>query len=503
MSPRSPAESAEVLRQHNFRMLVLVSALVIFALASFVGAAPARAVDVGRYGKIKLVAPSQKPRGLVVLFSSARGISTADNADANAIAKDGAFVAEVSSRDYLRNLEKKHEDCHEMVYDAEWLSRQIQRQRHFPNYLSPVLAGIGEGGTLAELNLVQAPSATIAGAVSLDPAETVTTRKPFCSEVTTKKLRHGYRYGPPKKLQGKWTVGLTPGVRKADREYIMKLNSEGAPFDLREIAKGITPGDALRSLIEPYLATIPAPVPAKLPAPQDISGLPLAILPAEHRSKLMVVEISGDGGWRDIDQALAEDFQRMGVPVVGVDSLRYFWSKKTPAETANMVAAVVETFMARWHADKVALVGYSFGADVMPFVYNRLPQSVRDHVVIVSLLGFSKTADFQISVRDWLGEPPGPDALPVLAEADKIPSNVMQCFYGENEEDTACPTLQKRGVETYRRNGGHHFDGNYGALADLIAAGIKQRTGITVSAKMATEVPCARPRDDKLTCLRQ
>ncbi len=464
-------------------MFVLVSALLIFALAMLLGAPPAGAADAGRYGSIKLVSPNEKPRGLIVLFSGRNGISSAADADAEAIAKDGAFVAEVSSRDYVKNLEKAREDCHEMVYDAEWLSRQIQRERRFPNYLTPIVAGIGEGGTLAELNLVEAPSATLAGAVSLDPAETIRTRKPFCSDVTTTKVNHGYRYGAPKKLQGKWTVGLTPHASKADREYIKRLQREGAPPDLHEIAKGVSPGAALRSLIEPYLATLPPPLPARLPAPQDISGLPLAILPVDHPSKLMVIEISGDGGWRDIDKTLAEDLKRMGVPVVGVDSLRYFWSKKTPSEMANMVAALIQTFMTRWHADKVALVGYSFGADVMPFVYNRLPQSIRDQIVIVSLLGFSKTADFEISVRDWLGEPPGPDARPVLAEADKIPARMMQCFYGENEGDTACPAQQKRGVETYRRSGGHHFDGNYDALAALIVAGIKHRTGITAGSK--------------------
>jgi type IV secretory pathway VirJ component len=483
MSPHSRAGSAAVLGQHDFGMFGLVSALVIFALASFVSVPPARAVDAGRYGNIRLVAPSQKPRGLVVLFSSRSGISSADQDNAEAIAKDGAFVAEVSSRDYLRNLEKAHEDCHTMVYDAEWLSRQIQRERHFPNYLTPIVAGAGEGGTLAELNLIEAPSATLAGAVSLDPSETVATRKPFCSDVKTTRLGRDYRYGAQKKLMGKWTVGLTPRAGKADREYILKLRREGAPLDLHEIAQHISAADALRSLIEPYLAKVPPPVPAKLPEPQDISGLPLAVLPVDRPSSLMVIEISGDGGWRDIDKALADDFQRMGIPVVGVDSLRYFWSKKTPAETAKMVAALIETFMAKWHADKVALVGYSFGADVMPFIYNRLPQNLRDHVVIVSLLGFSKTADFEISVRDWLGEPPGPDALPVLAEADKVPARLMQCIYGENESDTACPAQQMRGVETYRRSGGHHFDGNYDALADLIVMGIKQRTGLAISSK--------------------
>ncbi len=88
-----------------------------------------------------------------------------------------------------------------------------------------------------------------------------------------------------------------------------------------------------------------------------------------------------------------------------------FLEQKTPQQTADVVAALIRTFMTKWHADKVALVGYSFGADVMPFAYNLLPPSLRDHVVLISLLGLSKSADFEISVRGWLGEPPGPDAF--------------------------------------------------------------------------------------------
>jgi type IV secretory pathway VirJ component len=121
----------------------------------------------------------------------------------------------------------------------------------------------------------------------------------------------------------------------------------------------------------------------------------------------------------------------------------------------------------------LALIGYSFGADVIPFAYNRLPAS--DHVVLIALLGLSKSADFEISVRGWLGEPPGPDALPVLPQATKIPPQLIQCFYGQRETDTACPQLAQLGAETFRRNGAHHYDGNYRALADAILAGFKKR----------------------------
>lgn len=449
---------------------------LLVGVVCFFCARAAQAFDVGRYSDVKIAEAKGPPNGVVIFFSSGKKLSRADEDAAQALANGGALVVEVDTVDYLNRLDKINEKCHELVYDAEWASRQLQRERGFPNYLTPIVAGIGQGGTVAEMTLVQAPSATVAGAVSLDPSEAIASRRPICSNLSTTVRGKRIQYGTPKKLPGFWTVGLTRGVHKGDRNYVIKLREDRAPIDLHFIPRAMTTGEALRSLIEPHLV-IPKPAVSRIPKLEDISGLPLAELPVEHASRLMAVMLSGDGGWRDLDKTVAEDLQREGVPVVGFDSLRYFWSRKTPEQTANAVTAVMETFMARWHADKVALVGYSFGADVIPFVYNRLPQDLKTHVALIALLGLSKSADFEISVGGWLGEPPGPGAMPVLPEAGKVPAQLMQCFYGQDETDTACPNLEQRGVETFGRNGGHHFDRNYAAVVQLILAGFIRRAG--------------------------
>ena len=462
-------------------MTGLHCAIAFIAAAFCLCASTAHAFEPGRYGSVKLAEPTGEARGVVIYFSSRKGLSKTDDTAAQAIAKSGALVAEIDSREYLSRLDKLKEKCHWLVYDTELLTRQLERERRLPTYLTPIVAGVGEGGTLAELNLVQAPAVTIAGAVSIDPAEIIASRWPICSDLPTTARRGGYRYGAPKKLPGFWVVGLTHHARRADREYIMKLRHEGAPIDLHEMPPSMATGDALRSLIEPHLAKL-GPVATKIPTNTsptvDISALPLTELPVDQPSKLMAILLSGDGGWRDLDKTIAEDLQQQGIPVVGFDTLRYFWSKKTPQQTADVVAALIQTFMTKWHADKVALIGYSFGADVMPFAYNLLPPSLRSHVVQISLLGLSKSADFEISVRGWLGEPPGSDALPVLPQATKIPPHLIQCFYGQDETDTACPQLAQLGAETFRRNGAHHYDGNYGALADVILAGFKRRATV-------------------------
>lgn len=471
-------------------MIGLRCAIIFNAAAFCLCASIAHAFEPGRYGSVKLAEPAGEARGVVIYFSGRKGLSKTDDTAAQAIAKGGALVAEIDSRKYLSRLDQLTEKCHWLVYDSELLTRQLERERRLPTYLTPIVAGVGEGGTLAELNLVQAPAVTIAGAVSIDPAEIISRRLPICSDLPTTPRRGGFSYGAPKKLPGFWIVGLTRQVRRTDREHMMKLRREGAPVDLQEIPPGVATSDALRSFIEPHLAKA-GPAVAKILTHTtpivDISALPLAELPVDHPSKLMAVLLSGDGGWRDLDKTIAEDLQQQGVPVVGLDTLRYFWRKKTPQQTADVVAALIQTFMTKWHADKVALVGYSFGADVMPFAYNLLPPSLRDHVVLISLLGLSKSADFEISVRGWLGEPPGSDALLVLPQATKIPPHLIQCFYGQDETDTACPQLAQLGAEAFRRNGAHHYDGNYQALANAILAGFKRRASVTLKSDSASD----------------
>jgi pimeloyl-ACP methyl ester carboxylesterase len=139
---------------------------------------------------------------------------------------------------------------------------------------------------------------------------------------------------------------------------------------------GDNDSQSLAALIEPHLESADV---------QGLASIPLVELPSDHPSRLLAVVMSGDGGWRDIDKTLAERLQHDGVSVVGWDSLRYFWRKKTPERTAEDLAAVIQSYRAKWGADKVALVGYSFGADVLPAAYALLPALIKRQVAQVSM----------------------------------------------------------------------------------------------------------------------
>ena len=106
---------------------------------------------------------------------------------------------------------------------------------------------------------------------------------------------------------------------------------------------------------------------------------------------------------------------------------------------------------------------------------NRLPPSERATIRQISLLGLVKLAPFEFHVTEWLGVGGDRGARPVLPEIAKLDPALVQCFYGAAEEDTACTASEFDRAERIKTGGGHHFDGDYAALAEKIMAGAKRR----------------------------
>jgi type IV secretory pathway VirJ component len=403
-------------------------------------------VSGGRYGNVAVTKPIGAMRGFAVLFSADKHWRPADQKRADALAQHGALVVGVDTERYATNLaavKKDKETCHKLYSDAEALSHQLERQQGASEYFAPIAIGSGEGALIAQHMLSQAPANTMAGAVSLDPAATLDARFAPCP--ADPKLSRGTG------LPGFFEQGTT--AKDASATSSPSANAD----DVATIV----------ALTAPHLRV-------QTESEEDISDLPLVELPAAQPTDMLAVVISGDGGWRDLDKTVAEALQRQGVSVIGWDALRYFWSEKTPAQTSHDLARVLKTYASRWHAQHIALVGYSFGADVMPFAYNRLPDTLRAKVSYMSLLGFAPDADFQVRVTGWLGMPASDKALKVRPELAKVPPSIVQCIYGADEKDTLCPALANTGIDIVKTNGSHHFDGDYNALAGKIIEGWKK-----------------------------
>jgi type IV secretory pathway VirJ component len=415
-------------------------------------------------------------------------------------------------------LAATRESCHPLVGDAENISHQLQRERRSTGYFSPVLAGAGQGGTLAAHALAEAPSNTLAGGLAVDPDAALDPRFKPCPPDPTLSRGSGLPGfydiamigGESNAKPGaettrttarttahtttRTTAGKTLGKASGETAGRTGAKGEGKPSAalpasgaLRRFAAGTTEADMMLALIEPHLgrANPGEGVQANGAIDKDgnLADLPLIELPAAHPNGLMAVVVSGDGGWRDLDKTIAETLQKKGVSVIGWDSLRYFWRAKTPQQTSRDLARILNTYGARWQVRQVALIGYSFGADILPFAYNRLPPTLRERVSAMALLGFAPNADFQIRVTGWLGLPASDSAIPVAPEIARVPPALIQCFYGQDETDTACPRLAGTAAKVVRTAGGHHFDHDYGQLAADILGHWQRHTSAAAASR--------------------
>ncbi|WP_287497978.1 AcvB/VirJ family lysyl-phosphatidylglycerol hydrolase [Pandoraea sp. CB10b_02] len=384
----------------------------------------ARKIDGGRFGKLRIASVDGPVAGVTLLFSSAEGWTERNRDIARELADRGILTVGIDSRRYLANLSKEKADCQYLPADAEFVSQQLQRDLSTPIYHTPVVAGFGIGGRIAQVIRDQAAANTVKGAVVSSTDAEPQLPVALCD-------------------------APAPGVNLEGPEFVDRL----PPDDTRAFVDTIR----RRASEQPDEATQP-----------NFSTLPLIELPASGASGRLAVVMSGDGGWRDLDKEISEHLRSDGVSVVGWDSLRYFWTEKTPDQTAGALKQVLDHYANMWHTPKITLIGYSFGANVLPFAYNRLPDRLKAKVDQLVLLAPEPSADFQIRVSGWLGLHQETLAKNVREQIATLPTKNVQCFYGAEESQSLCPSLLDTLAEVVRTDGGHHFDGNYRAIEQKI-----------------------------------
>ena len=191
---------------------------------------------------------------------------------------------------------------------------------------------------------------------------------------------------------------------------------------------------------------------------KDDFGLPLIAYPAENpASKRLLIMLSGDGGWLDFNDQLANHFAKRGFNVIGFNSRTYFWDQKTPEQTAADMTLLISQYVKQYKANRIYLCGYSFGADVLPFIYNRLPRQMKAKVVALELLSPFASSDFMIHTTDLLNLSSDNKPYKVGPElaSVKIP---VYCFYGEKEDPKALAGIKKRNFFLRQVAGDHHYE---------------------------------------------
>lgn len=420
-------------------------------------------------GKVEVFRPNGNPRGLVIMLSDAKGWTATDAIVANRLSDAGALVTGVSTPAFLHALDQQ-KGCVNANYAVIDLARDIQHRLKLPSYMKPVLMGRGVGASLAYATLAAGPDGAYRGVVTTGFTPTLPNKAHWCKSGTlalsAQPRGHiGWRIAPAKSLPSTW-ITLESSSRSTSLAPFLAAGRGGR---LNPIDPARDPATQLASAAIPFLTPIRPPqhlAQRDIPLPDD---LPITLVtdPAAPRSDMMAVLYSGDGGWVGLDKDVAAQLAKAGVPVVGIDSLSYFWSARNPAGAAADLDAIIRGYSSHWRRPKVMLVGYSFGADVLPYIYARLPQQTRERVPAMALMGLSPNADFQFHLSSWINVE-SDDSYPTIPAITRLRGLPMLCVKGQAETDSACPSIPKGVAQVVTVPGGHHFDRNAPLLARLI-----------------------------------
>jgi type IV secretory pathway VirJ component len=426
------------------------------------------------FGTVHLIHPDEPATGLLIYVAGAKGWNPATDGTARALADLGYLVAGVEPGGLAPAGASGA--CRDLGADLSRLADWMRERAELPAASLPILLGEAEGASLVYAALAQSPAQRFHAALTLDFCPASPVELPLCPGVTGNAplLRDG-RLQPAQRVETTWFALSTdrgpscpgdPAAAFIARVDNARLVSTGTGSTTAPPGDGWM--DQLTALAQWLDPRIPNQVGADAAA-KDIAGLPLTEVRAEDEDPgTFAVMLSGDGGWAALDRGVSAALAAHGIATVGWDSLGYYWKARSPDEAGRDLARVLRHYLNAWGKARVVLIGYSFGADVLPFLANRLPPDLRASVILVGLLGASPTAAFEFHLSDWVSDAPTGSTWPVLPELRRLGWTKRLCIYGADEDDSLCPSLTGAGVQVTKVPGDHHFNEDYAGVADLI-----------------------------------
>ncbi len=461
-------------------MTKIITTLIIllFMLTSHAHAADIKETtdNFGPFGTLHIYKQSDQPKSVVLFISGDGGWNLGVIDMAKSLAELDSMVVGIDITHYIKQLNASSEKCNYSAANFEALSQYLQKKYKFQQYKPPVLVGYSSGATLVYATLAQSPPNTFAGGISMGFCPDLKTSKPLCKGSGTLNGRPdaklGFIYSPVDKLATKLYVlqgDADQDCSTPNAQTFLSKVKDAELIVLPKVGHGFSVQKRWMPKFKEAFQKITASQQPQLKSTRlskDLVDLPLVELPTKTNSGTLTVMISGDGGWAGIDKQVAEALNKNGIAVVGLNSLQYFWTKKNPDIAGKDLTRILNYYSKAWNAEKLILIGYSTGADTLPFMASRLQEALKSKIHAVALLGMAKAANFEFHVADWLYSSDG--LYKVIPEVQKLKGMNVMCIYGEDETDNVCSMLDKASFNLIEMKGGHHFAGDYDKLASVI-----------------------------------
>ncbi len=368
--------------------------------------------------------------------------------------------------------------------DLETIAHAAEKRLGLQEYEAPVLIGYSSGATLVYAALAPAPGNTFAGGISLGFCADLDVARPVCTAP-----------GWAPAYDAKKHLSWLPRVTRVPRPWYVLHGVQDqvcSPLQTRQFTDGMgnahyveVPGTGHgfgrpirwgppfdQALADLWKAAAPPPRPrptsatlASVEQRLDRLGLPLEYRWPDREPSAYLIFFSGDGGWASLDESVASQLTAHGIAVVGLSSLRYFWRAKTASQVADVLRDLVAGV-----GRPVFLGGSSFGAEVIAVALRQWNAAARADIAGLALIAPGVSASFEIDPMDWIRSPAENRETAVAPAVIDLRLPTL-CVTAAEESDTACGALEKiASVRVVTLPGGHHFDGNYVAIADRITA---------------------------------
>jgi len=187
-----------------------------------------------------------------------------------------------------------------------------------------------------------------------------------------------------------------------------------------------------------------------------------------NSEKPIIFYISGDGGFNTFSKTFSQELHRYGYDVFALNTKKYFWKKKTPLQASQDTENYLKELTKNRKNKKIIIIGYSYGADVAPFIYNRFDAEFQKNIQDLIIIGPSKVNDFEIHVEEYItGEPEyGYSVLHEINQLKNVPftlvvSDLEYKYFPIND-------ITLKDYQFLHLKGNHHFGGNTKMLADSI-----------------------------------
>jgi type IV secretory pathway VirJ component len=487
----SPRERIGILRRLYF---VLAAPLL---LATAKPSAVEEHRQLPGFGDVAVYRPKNlgDARG-VVLFVSGDGGWKLGVVDMARLLDDRAIVVGLSMPAWQKRVEAHSGQCWYPGGELEVAAQALEKLYALPHYVRPILVGYSSGATVVYGAVAQAPPTTFRGAVSLGFCPDLEVRRRFCGTSAwhpgwdEKKKQSWLPEAPAMSeregggvkwiaLQGMIDQVCAPQqtvkfVERVPHAKVIPIEKVGHGFSVtsrwraafdRSINELLEP----RSVLAPFPHTVSAT--PELAPPEEMTAkleeleLPLTITWPPH-ARAIDIFVSGDGGWADLDDGVAQRLASHGIAVVGWNALRYFWLEKPPRRFADDLARVVSALPPEL---SVFAGGYSFGAETVPVVVAGAEDPALRRIAGLILLSPSPYASFEVSPLDWIRTGTQPTTNPVGPAIERAGRPVL-CISASDDTTSGCPAGTAADYAHERVPGGHHFGSDYDALASRIDA---------------------------------